>query len=149
MSIYLYCDIELQSKQNPTEIFRDFGRFFKKIGRLPGINNLAVVPNGVVPPFIKASNILSLFDLYENFSSTEAHELVCVQFLAALNVHLRSEKNISKNVMSEFLHNFSMQALNQSDHRIEIKFDALNKLNKNINNLLITEPKRFKNIFEE
>ena len=51
--------------------------------------------------------------------------------------------------MSEFFHNLSMQAFNQSDHRIEIKFDAINKLNKNINNLLITEPKRFKNIFEE
>ena len=66
--------------------------FFFKIGRFPGINNLAVVPTGVVPPFVKVSDILSPFGLYKNLNSTEAHRLVCVQFLAALNVHLGSEK---------------------------------------------------------
>ena len=44
--------------------------------------------------------------------------------------------------MSEFFHNLSMQALNRSDHRTEIKFDP-------VNNLLITEARRFKNKFEE
>ena len=94
------------------------------------------------------NDILSPFDLYENFSSTEAHGLVCAQFLAALIVHLGGEKNIFKNDMGEFFHNLSMQALNQSDDRIEIKFDVVNRLNKNINNLLITEANRFRNKFE-
>ena len=56
-------------------------------------------------------------------SSTEGHGLVCIQFLAALNVHLGREKSISKNAMSEFFHDLSMQALNRSDDRIEIKLD--------------------------
>ena len=51
--------------------------------------------------------------------------------------------------MGEFFHNLSMQALNRSDDRIEIKFDVVNRLNKNINNLLITEANRFRNKFEE
>ena len=40
--------------------------------------------------------------------------------------------------MNEFFHNLSMQALNQLIDRIEIQVDAINKLNKSINNLLIT-----------
>ena len=147
--MHLYSDIKLQSKQNPTQIFRSFDRFFFKIDKFTGINNVAVVPTGVVPPFIKASDILSPFDLYLNFSSTEAHGLVCVQFLKALNVHLGGEKNISKNAMSEFFHNLSMQAFNQSDDRIEIKFGTVNRLNKNINNLLTTEANSFRNKFEK
>ena len=51
--------------------------------------------------------------------------------------------------MSEFFHNLSMQALNWSDDRIEIKLNAVNRLNKNINNLLITEANRFRNKFKE
>ena len=36
------------------------------------------------------------------FNQTDAHGLVCVQILAAINSHLGCEKNISKYVMSEF-----------------------------------------------
>ena len=32
-----------------------------------------------------------------------------------------------------------MQVLNEMDDRVQLKFDATNDLNKNINNLLITE----------
>ena len=39
-------------------------------------------------------------DLFHN--QTDAHDLVCVQLLAALNSHLGGEKNISENAMSEF-----------------------------------------------
>ena len=99
---------------------------------------LAIAPTGVVPSFVKTSNILSPFGLYENFNPTEVHGLVCVQFLAVLNVHLSGQKYILKNAMNEFFHNLSMQALNQLIDRIEIQVDAINKLNKSINNLLIT-----------
>ena len=51
--------------------------------------------------------------------------------------------------MNEFFHNLSMQALNQLVDRIEIQFDAINKLNKNINNLLITEVYKFRKQSEE
>ena len=42
-----------------------------------------------------------------------------------------------------------MQALIRSDDRIDIKFDAANRLNKNINNLLITEANSFRSKFEK
>ena len=110
---------------------------------------LAIAPTGVVPSFVKTSNILSPFSLYENFNPTEVHGLVCVQFLAVLNVHLGGQKYILKNAMNEFFHNLSMQALNQLIDRIEIQVDAINKLNKSINNLLITEAYIFRKQPEE
>ena len=93
--------------------------------------------------------ILSPFDLYEKFNSTDAHGLVCVQFLAALNVFLGGDKIILKNTVSEFFHDLSMQALNEMDNRVKAKFDAINDLNKNIYNLLIVEANKFKTLPKE
>ena len=45
--------------------------------------------------------------------------------------------------MSEFFHNLSMKALSKSDDTIVIKFDAINKLNKSLNNLLMAESLAF------
>ena len=98
---------------------------------------------------MKTNDILSLFDLSENFNSTDAHGLVCVQFLAELNVFLGGDKFILKNVMSEFFHNLSIQALNKIEDRVKLKFDAINDLNKSINNLLITEASKFKTLPKE
>ena len=39
--------------------------------------------------------------------------LVCVQFLAALNIHLGGDKTISKDAMSKFLHNLSIASSGQ------------------------------------
>ena len=50
---------------------------------------------------------------------------------------------ISKNAMSESFHNLSMQALSKSDDAILIKFDAINKLNKNLNDLLTDQALAF------
>ena len=71
--------------------------------------------------------------------------MVCVQFLAVLNSHLGGEKNISKNAMSEFFQNLSLQALNKLDKTTSIKFDVINELNKNINNLLMDKANKFIN----
>ena len=91
------------------------------------------------PSFVRTEDIPSPFELYEFFNQTDAHGLVCVQFLAAFNSYLGSEKNISKNVMSEFFPNLSLQALNELDKTNSRKFDAINELNKSINNLLMDE----------
>ena len=48
-------------------------------------------------------------------------------FLAVLNIHLRREKIITKNAMSELYHNLSMQALSKSNGKIFINF-CCNKL---------------------
>ena len=98
---------------------------------------------------MKTNDILSPFNLYEHFNSTDAHGLVCVQFLAALNVFLGGNKIISKNAMSELFHNLSMPALNEMEDRVRLKFDAINDLNKSINNLLITEAYKFKTLRKE
>ena len=98
---------------------------------------------------MKTNDILSPFNLYEHFNSTDAHGLVCVQFLATLNVFLGGNKIISKNAMSELFHNLSMQALNEMEDRVKLKFDAINDLNKSINNLLITEAYKFKTLPKE
>ena len=71
--------------------------------------------------------------------------MVYVQFLAALNSRLGVEKNISKNAMSEFFQNLSLQALNELDEMTNIKFDAINELNKSINILLMVEANKFIN----
>ena len=50
---------------------------------------------------------------------------------------------ISKTAMSEFFHNLSMQAWSESDDAILIKFNAINKLNKSLNDLLTDEALAF------
>ena len=149
LNIHLYSNIDLKNEQSPAEIFKLFDKFFFKFGRFWTVNTLAIVPTGVVPSFVKTNDILSLFNLYENFNSIDAHGLVCVQILAALNVFLGGDKIISKNAMSEFFHNLSMQALNEMEDRVKLKFDAKNDLNKSIDNLLITEARKFKTLPKE
>ena len=61
-------------------------------------------------------------------------------FLSYITYPLRGgDKLISKNAMSEFFHNSSMQVLSKSDDTTVIKFDAINALNKSLNNLLTVE----------
>ena len=47
--------------------------------------------------------------------------------------------------MSEFFQNLSLQVLNELDETTNIKFDAINELNKSINNLLMDEANKFIN----
>ena len=42
-----------------------------------------------------------------------------------------------------------MQALNEMEGRVKLKSDAINELNKSINNLLITEANKFKTLPKE
>ena len=44
---------------------------------------------------------LSSIDLHQNFKATDARALVSIQALAASNIHLREDKKISKNALSE------------------------------------------------
>ena len=119
--------------------------FFNKFGRFPAVEKLAIIPQGSTPSFVKTEDILSPFELYEFFNQTDSHGLVCVQFLAALNSYLGGDKNISKNTMTEFFQNLSLQALNKPDETTNIRFDAINELNKSINNLLMNEANKFIN----
>ena len=62
-----------------------------------------MVPQAQIPPFIKAQTPLSPIDLYQNFKATDARALVSIQALAASNIHLRGDKKISKNALSEWM----------------------------------------------
>ena len=97
---------------------------------------------GVMPSFIKTNEVISPFDLYEKFNSTSVHGLVSTQFLAAFNIFIGGDKAIAENAMSEFFHNLSMQVWSKDDDRIDIKFDAIEVLNKNIKKLLKDEVDR-------
>ena len=102
--------INLVSNTDPAEIFKIFDTCFIKSGRFS-----AVIPHGSIASFVRVEYFLSLFELYEFFNQTDAHGFVYVQFSAALNSHIGGEKNISKKVMSEFLQNLFLQALNELD----------------------------------
>ena len=90
--------------------------------RFPGSNNLLVVLTGETTYFVNSENIISPIELYKNLVSVLIQKisfrqlnfiknLVSVQLLAALNIYLTRSAKDSKEVMSEFFHNLSLQAL--------------------------------------
>ena len=96
-----------------------------------------------MPSFVQSNNVISPSELYERYNLGHTRLLVWVDFLAALSVHLGHDKMISKNAMSELLHNLSMQVLSKPDDKIVIKLDAINVLNKSLNNLLTAKALTF------
>ena len=81
-----------------------------------------------IPPFIKVQIALSPIDLHQNFKATDARDLVSIQDLTALNIHLGGDKRIYKNALSEFLHNLSFQALSKETDYIYWSFDNVSEL---------------------
>ena len=106
--------INLKNEYNTEEIMYTFNKLSFTLGSFPATNNLAIIPTGGVPSFVKSGEVMSPSELYKTFSSGGRRELVCVQFLAALNIHLDGDKIISKDAMSEF---FS-QSVNASSEQI-------------------------------
>ena len=58
---------------DPLDCWSDF--CFSK-GRFPGSQELIIVPQAQIPPFVKTQTPLSLIDLYQNFKVTDAKALV-------------------------------------------------------------------------
>ena len=148
---------KIKEQENSTEVFKNFNQFFFKTGRFPGSDNLAIIPSGIIPAFVKTKDVISPSDLYETFKDSNAYGLVSTQFLAALNIYFNGDKLLSKNVMTEFLHNLSLQALNRDDNRVQLKFGAIIALNRkskalirddNRNRLSFVEfkPEKFKQV---
>ena len=135
ISCELYFHNALKSIERPRELLKLFSQFFFTTGRDPGREQLAIVPMGVMPSFVKTNEVISLFDLFEKFNSSSAEGLVSTQFLAAFNIFIGGDKTISKKAMREFFHNLSMQVLSRDDDRIDIKFDAIEELHKSIRKL--------------
>ena len=139
----LYSNIDLKNEVNTREILETFDKFFFAFGRFPAINKLIIVLTGNVSSFVKSIDIISPSKLYKRFNSGDTRGLVCVHFLAAPNVHLGGDKIVSKNAINDFFHYLSIQALSKSEDTIVIKFDAINRLNKSLKDLLMAESLSF------
>ena len=99
--------------------------------------DLIILSKPEIPKFLKTNDILSTNDLFKNFSSSDARGLVSINALAALNTYLGGMSTVSKNAMSEFLHNMSYQALDIKNDEIFIKFNGIAQLINDINETLI------------
>ena len=102
-------------------IIDTFCDFFQQHGRFPGSQDLIVVLKPEIPYFIKTNKVISTNQLYEKFSSTDT-QIVSIQALAALNMHYGGSAKISRQALTEFLHNMSHQALNKDNYNIFIQF---------------------------
>ena len=127
---------KIKEQENSTKVFKNFNQFFFKTGRFPGSDNLAIIPSSIIPAFVKIKDVMLPSDLYETFKDSNTYGLVSTQFLAALNIYFNSDKLLSKNVMTEFLHNLSLQALNRDDDRIQLKFGSIIALNRKLKALI-------------
>ena len=87
-----------------------------------------MVRQAQIQPFVKTQTPLLPIYLYQNFKATDARALVSIQALAALNIHLGGDKTISKNALSEFLHNLSFQALSKETDDIYLNFNNASEL---------------------
>ena len=133
--IYFYKN--LKDIESHSELLRVFNSFYFKTGRFPGnYTDLILVPTGKNPSFVKSFDQISPIELNDKFQNTPSYGIAAVHFLAALNIFFGGEKNLSQDVMTELLHNLSYQALNFENTKVNIKFDQIIKLNKNLKSLI-------------
>ena len=133
----IYFTKKIKEIESHVEFLKVFNRFYFKTGRFPGNHfDLMVVPPGIKPSFVKTRDETSPSEINEKFQSGPSYGLAAVQFIAALNVYFGGDKELSRNVMSEFFRNMSLQALTIDDDSIEIGFDEIIELNKNLKSLI-------------
>ena len=133
----IYFHKNLKDIESHVELLSIFNRFYFKTGRFPGnYTDLILVPAGKNPPFIKSYDQISPTDLNNKFQDTPSYGIAALHFLAALNIFFGGAKSLSQNVMTELLHNLSYQALNFENTKVNIKFDEVTKLSKNLKSLI-------------
>ena len=110
--------------------------FFYEQVRFPGNNALAPIPRAKIPSFIESRGVLLPLALYDTYVGRDMKGIVSVQFLAALNVFLGGDSELSVDVMSELFHNLSWQALTIDNDRYQIQFDTISMLTQSINQRL-------------
>ena len=133
--IYFYKN--LKDIESHSELLRVFNSFYFKTGRFPGnYTDLILVPTGKNPPFVKSFDQISPLELNDKFQNTPSYGIAAVHFLASLNIFFGGEKSLSQDVMTELLHNLSYQALNFENTKVNIKFDQIIRLNKNLKSLI-------------
>ena len=133
----IYFTKKIKEIESHVEFLKVFNRFYFKTGRFPGNHfDLMVVPPGIKPSFVKTRDEISPSEINEKFQSGPSYGLAAVQFIAALNVYFGGDKELSRNVMSEFFRNMSPQALTIDDDSIKLGFDEIIELNKNLKSLI-------------
>ena len=123
------------SDHNIIDTFCDFSQ---QHGRFPGSQDLVVVPKPEIPYFIKTNTVISTNQFYEKFSSTAARGLVSIQALA----YYSGSTEISRQALSEFLHNMSHQALNKDNYNVFMQFDRMAELIKKLIFMLLDRNNR-------
>ena len=91
-----------------------------------------IVPAGVKRYFVKTRDEISPFEINEKFQSGPSYGLAATQFLATMNIYFGGDKIIFQNVISEFFHNLSLQALSIDDDSVKNEFDVIITLRKNL-----------------
>ena len=66
-----------------------------------------MLPQADIPDFVKTEMPLSPIDLYKKIKGTDAKALASIQAIAALNIHLGGDRDISKKALTEFLRNLT------------------------------------------
>ena len=108
----IYFTDKLKEIESHVELLKTFNRFYFKTGRFPGnYTDLILVPAGKNPDFVKTFDQISPSELNEKFQNGGSYGIAAVQFLAGLHIYFGGEKQLSQDVMSEFLHNLCWQAL--------------------------------------
>ena len=120
--------------------------FYHALGPFPGKLDLVIIPKPDTPKFIKTDEIVSPNQLYEKFRGADAKGLVSVQVLAALNIHLGGDNELSRKTIIELLHNMLMQVLNKEDDNILLDFENITHLVTNIIALLRQQNKKLQQI---
>ena len=121
------------------QILATYRDFFYDTGRFPGRYELIRLPTPIMPSFIRSNDWILPRSLYETYVGRDMQGITSVQFLAAFNRFLGGNVELSRNAMNEFFHNLSWQALTNDNDSVEIKFEAITDLVKNINFLLQKE----------
>ena len=127
-------------------ILATYRDIYYETGRFPGRNYLVPVPMANMSLFVNSRDWISPRSFYETYVRRDMQGLTSVQFLAAFNKFLGGDKEISRNAMSEFLHNLSRQALTNENDSIKIEFTAITELVQSINLLL---QKKYTNLKEK
>ena len=109
-------------------IIDTFCEFFQQHRKFPGSQDFIVAPRPGIPYFIKNDKIISSNQLFEKLSSSDACGLVSIQGLAALNIYLGGNAEISRQALIEFLHNMPNQVLSKDNDNIFIQFDRIAEL---------------------
>ena len=121
------------------DLLDDWWNFFYSHGRLPGSQELILVPHAEIPNFVKTNKALSPIDLYRKLNGTDARALVSIHTLAALDIYYGGNSYISKECFGEFLHNLTFQALTKDNDNVLLEFDKVSNLVMEVVNVLMAK----------